>query len=192
MSDEPAKAAFNADFWVWGEDETRPRVLHTMLRVKDFEASIRFYCDTLGMDVLDKFDVTVRRATGVFMSQEASDALMAAGLHPRQHKDGPRLISVGYEEPSFVFLTRTDTLLALGNDAPRAAAPGQAMIVEERERKTLDRSLAARGWVFAPSGPPARGIDYSNGDFVSLQPGRVVSVSSGTAPEDSPEAPPPQ
>lgn len=130
--------------------------------------------------------VLLPQAKGVFMSQEASDALMRAGLHPRQHANGPRLISVGYEEPSFVFLTRTDTLLALGNDAPRAASPGQAMIVEERERTTLDRSLAVRGWVFAPSGPPVRGIDYSNGDYISLQPGRVVSVSGGTGPAGLP------
>lgn len=67
MTDRPAESAFNAEFWVWGEDEIRPRLLHTMLRVKDFEASLRFYCDTLGMQVLDKFDVASRRATGVFI-----------------------------------------------------------------------------------------------------------------------------
>jgi len=58
---------FNPDFWKWGEEEIEPRLLHAMIRVKDFQESLRFYCDTLGMKVLDKFDVEVRRATGLFI-----------------------------------------------------------------------------------------------------------------------------
>jgi hypothetical protein len=123
--------------------------------------------------------ILLPQARGVFVSQQASDALWAQNMHPRQHMDGPRLISVGYDEPSFVFLTRTDTLLARGNDAPRAAKPGTIMIVESRERTTLERSLAVRGWAFAPSGPAVRGLDYSNGKRIVLQPGRVVAVSAG-------------
>jgi hypothetical protein len=125
-------------------------------------------------------------ARTLFVSQAASDALWREGLHPRQRAGAPRLIAVGYDEPSFVFLTRTDTLFALGNDAPRAATPGQAMIVESRERETLDRSLAVRNWVFAPSGPPVEGLDYSNGKRISLQPGRVVSFAAETASEAAP------
>jgi 4-amino-4-deoxy-L-arabinose transferase-like glycosyltransferase len=120
-------------------------------------------------------------ARRLFVSQEASDALMRAGLHPRLHANGPRLISIGYNEPSFVFLTRTDTLLAKGNDAPRAAFLGQAVIVEERERLTFERSLAVRGLIFAPAGPPVEGLDYSNGDDMRLQPGRVIRTVGGTA-----------
>ncbi|MCB2077339.1 MAG: lactoylglutathione lyase [Novosphingobium sp.] len=67
MADEGETKAFNADFWVWGEDEVKPRLLHAMIRVRDFEESLRFYCDTLGMNVLDKFDVESRRATGLFI-----------------------------------------------------------------------------------------------------------------------------
>jgi 4-amino-4-deoxy-L-arabinose transferase-like glycosyltransferase len=128
----------------------------------------------------------------LFVSQEASDALMRTGLHPRLHPNGPRLTSVGYNEPSFVFLTRTDTVLAKGNDAPRVAFPGQAAIVEGRERETFEKSLAVRNWVFKPIGPPVEGLNYSNGDRVSLQPGRVLRIVGGTAPEPPPEEPPPQ
>ncbi len=67
MDDARDDHEFNRDFWVWGEDESEPRLLHTMLRVADFQASLRFYCDTLGMKVLDKFDVESRRATGLFI-----------------------------------------------------------------------------------------------------------------------------
>jgi 4-amino-4-deoxy-L-arabinose transferase-like glycosyltransferase len=136
------------------------------------------------------FAVTAREriapeARTLFVSQEASDALMRAGLHPR-------LTSVGYNEPSFIFLTRTDTVLAKGNDAPRVAFPGQAVIVEGRERETFERSLAVRNWAFLPAGPPVEGLDYSNGDRVSLQPGRVLRIAGEMAPSPPPEAPPPQ
>lgn len=67
VPDENETRDFNPDFWVWGEDEIKPRLLHAMIRVKDFEESLRFYVDTLGMKVLDKFDVEVRRATGLFI-----------------------------------------------------------------------------------------------------------------------------
>ncbi|MEJ0023898.1 MAG: glycosyltransferase family 39 protein [Alphaproteobacteria bacterium] len=129
-------------------------------------------------------------ARTLFVSQEASDALMRVGLHPRLHPNGPRLTSVGYNEPSFVYLTRTDTVLAEGNDAPRVAFPGQAVIVEGRERETFERSLAVRNWVFQPIGPPVEGLDYSNNDRVSLQPGRVLKIAGGTAQEPPPEEQP--
>jgi len=64
---DATQATFRADLWVWGEEEVRPRLLHTMIRVGDFEASMRFYRDTLGMQVLDRFDVESRRSTGVFL-----------------------------------------------------------------------------------------------------------------------------
>ena len=67
MATEEGEEKFGADLWVWGESEIQPRLLHTMFRVKDFEASLRFYCDTLGMKVLDRFDVESRRATGLFL-----------------------------------------------------------------------------------------------------------------------------
>lgn len=67
MSEDNETKDFNPDFWVWGEDESEPRLLHAMIRVKDFQESLRFYVDTLGMKVLDKFDVASRRATGLFI-----------------------------------------------------------------------------------------------------------------------------
>lgn len=67
MPNENKAEEFNSDYWMWGEDEVQPRMLHTMLRVIDFQASLRFYCDTLGMQLLDKFDVESRRATGMFV-----------------------------------------------------------------------------------------------------------------------------
>ena len=70
MTADSSTGDHDPQLWVWGEDEPAPRLLHTMLRVKDFEDSLRFYCDTLGMRVLDRFDVETRRATGVFIGYD--------------------------------------------------------------------------------------------------------------------------
>jgi lactoylglutathione lyase len=43
------------------------RLLHTMLRVSDLEASIRFYCEILGMNLLRKQDFPEGRFTLAFV-----------------------------------------------------------------------------------------------------------------------------
>jgi lactoylglutathione lyase len=43
------------------------RLLHTMLRVGDLEASIRFYCEVLGMKLLRKHDFPDGRFTLAFV-----------------------------------------------------------------------------------------------------------------------------
>jgi lactoylglutathione lyase len=54
--------------WVWGEEGERPRVLHSMIRVRDVEASLRFYCDGLGMSLLDRYDIEAGRFSILFLS----------------------------------------------------------------------------------------------------------------------------
>lgn len=55
-------------FWVWGEDAERPRILHSMIRVRDVDASLRFYRDGLGMEVLDRYDFEQGRFSILFLS----------------------------------------------------------------------------------------------------------------------------
>jgi len=54
--------------WVWGEGGDRPRMLHSMVRVRDVDASLRFYCDGLGMSVLDRYDIEAGRFSLLFLS----------------------------------------------------------------------------------------------------------------------------
>jgi lactoylglutathione lyase len=54
--------------WAWGEDTDEPRVLHSMLRVRDVDASLRFYCDGLGMTLLDRYDFESGRFSILFLS----------------------------------------------------------------------------------------------------------------------------
>lgn len=44
------------DLWAWGWAATAPRLLHTMLRVRDLERALTFYCEGLGMQVISAFD----------------------------------------------------------------------------------------------------------------------------------------
>lgn len=54
--------------WVWGEDADGPRLLHSMLRVRDVDATLRFYCDGLGMTLLDRHDFEAGRFSILFLS----------------------------------------------------------------------------------------------------------------------------
>jgi len=47
------------------------KILHTMIRVNDLEASIRFYCDILGMQLLRKKDYPSGRFTLAFVGYGA-------------------------------------------------------------------------------------------------------------------------
>jgi lactoylglutathione lyase len=70
MSDAPAVEKtenFDPALWVWGSEETAPRFLHTMIRVREFEPALRFYIDGLGMKVLSRFSVPVRRVDAMFI-----------------------------------------------------------------------------------------------------------------------------
>ena len=44
------------------------RYLHTMVRVADLDASIRFYCEGLGLEVMSRRDVEKGRFTLVFLA----------------------------------------------------------------------------------------------------------------------------
>lgn len=116
-------------------------------------------------------------ARQLLVSQEVSDALARNGLHPRLSPGAGRLIVSGYREPSLVFMTRTDVALWSGPEAGARAEAGQIAVIEERELAAFLSGLKARGLGFAVKGEPIRGLNYSNGDEVSLQPGTVVLAS---------------
>lgn len=57
-----------AKFWVWGDAAEAPRLLHSMFRVRDIDASLRFYRDGMGMALLDRFDFEAGRFSILFLS----------------------------------------------------------------------------------------------------------------------------
>lgn len=119
---------------------------------------------------------------GLLVTERVSTALEAQALHPRLTTSAnPPLVTLGIREPSLVFLTATDTVLA--ENAEQAAAiftegPGRAAVVDARFEDEFLNAVAARG---APqpirfgeaagdamNPDPIRGLNYSNGDIVEL------------------------
>ena len=58
------------------------RYLHTMVRVKDLDASLRFYCDLLGLEEVRRMDNEKGRFTLVFLSAPRDKARSAAERSP--------------------------------------------------------------------------------------------------------------
>ena len=50
------------------------RYLHTMVRVTDLDASLRFYCDLLGLEEMRRMDNETGRYTLVFLAAPADRA----------------------------------------------------------------------------------------------------------------------
>jgi lactoylglutathione lyase len=79
-----------------GPKDGRPRILHTMLRVRDLDASLRFYVEGLGMQVLERVEIEARRATGVFVGFNAEDVGRLLELTWYWDADQPYSHGTGY------------------------------------------------------------------------------------------------
>ena len=58
------------------------RYLHTMVRVSDLDASLRFYCDLLGLEEMRRMDNETGRYTLVFLAAPADRDRSAAERSP--------------------------------------------------------------------------------------------------------------
>jgi len=117
------------------------------------------------------------------LSQRVSAALVQEGLHPRLSpgRPGP-LIGAGYQEPSLIFLTRSDSALSSVTAAVAAAKPGVGLVVNadpQFEAPLID-ALAQKGLSVAWRGSPLAGLNYSKGDEVTLKIGEVVAAPKRT------------
>lgn len=113
------------------------------------------------------------------LSQRVSASLVQEGLHPRLSpgKPGP-LIGAGYQEPSLIFLTRSDSALSSVAAAVAAAKPGVGLVVNQDPQfeAPLIAGLAQKGLSVAWRGAPIAGINYSKGDEVTLKIGEIVAA----------------
>jgi 4-amino-4-deoxy-L-arabinose transferase-like glycosyltransferase len=113
------------------------------------------------------------------VSRNVSQTLVTLGLHPRLSAGQPGpLIGAGYQEPSLIFLTRSDSALANVATAQAAAVPGSGIVVSQDQKVALERALAVKGlsaiWY---EGRDVVGVNYSKGDPVRLVFGRVSAAS---------------
>lgn len=111
------------------------------------------------------------------LSQKVSSALVKEGLHPRLSPGQPGpLIGVGYQEPSLIFLTRSDSALSSVAAAAAAAKPGVGIVVnaDPQFEAPLIAALEEKGYRVEWRGSPIAGLNYSKGDEVTLKIGKVI------------------
>lgn len=77
-------------------EAVQPRMLHTMIRVKDLDASLDFYTRLLGMDLLRKTDFPGGRFTLAFVSYGSEESHSAIELTQNWDQDEPYDLGSGY------------------------------------------------------------------------------------------------
>ncbi len=104
----------------------------------------------------------------------------AAVLVAKDKRAGdPSPVIAGYAEPSLIFLLGTETRIAVGADAARAASQqGGLALIEDRER---DAFLATLGVLDSQAFPvdDLSGFDYSRGRKMHITIYRVVGAGRG-------------
>jgi len=107
------------------------------------------------------------------VSRRVSLALTQYNLHPRLSQNGnlPPLIGAGYQEPSLIFLTRTDSHLASIEDAARHAKIGSPFAVEGRQFEGFKSTIEEMGFKVVERGTPIKGRNYSKGKTVEIHIG---------------------
>ena len=87
MSNETATEEFVPEYWQWGSEADKPRVLHTMIRIKDVDKSLQFYTEGLGMTLLDRHDFEHASFSILFLAYDSYDAGGAIELTYNWGKD---------------------------------------------------------------------------------------------------------
>ncbi len=76
------------------------RFLHTMVRVTDLDSSLDFYCEKLGLELLNRFDVEAGRFTLVFLAapgNEVAQVELTYNWDPEQYSGGRNFGHLAYE-----------------------------------------------------------------------------------------------
>lgn len=77
------------------------RLLHTMIRVKDLERSLQFYCRLLGMELLRQKDYPGGRFTLAFVGFGAEDATAVIELTHNWDQTEPYQVGDGFGHIAF-------------------------------------------------------------------------------------------
>ena len=76
------------------------KYLHTMVRVEDLDASLKFYCDGLGLEVIRRRDVEAGRFTLVFLAppgQSDAQVELTHNWDPESYGEGRNFGHLAYE-----------------------------------------------------------------------------------------------
>lgn len=129
------------------------RYLHTMVRVRDLPAAIRFFCDGLGLKELSRRDNEKGRFTLVFLGQQAGDSPLIELTHNWDHTDaytvGRNFGHVAYEVDDIY--AACQRFIDLGYTISRPPRDGHMAFVRSPDLVSVE--LLQRGNALAPSEP---------------------------------------
>lgn len=107
-----------------------------------------------------------------------------------QHTGGTKapVISVGYNEPSYVFLTATDTQLVDAGTAARllGETPGAVATIEGRQKDKFIAAAEADSLILNQL-DTVTGYNYSNGDRVTVTLYTAKPAAAGLDPDTAPD-----
>jgi lactoylglutathione lyase len=130
------------------------RYLHTMIRVRDLPAAIRFFCDGLGLTEVRRRDREQGRYTLVFLGETGEgDSPQIELTHNWDHKDpytgGRNFGHVAYEVADIY--AACQRLIAAGYPISRPPRDGRMAFV--RSPDLISVELLQRGAALAPAEP---------------------------------------
>ena len=126
--------------------------LHTMVRVSDLDASMKFYCDALGLEELRRFDNDQGRFTLVFLSapgNESAQVELTYNWDPESYSGGRNFGHLAY---------RVDDIYATcerlaSNDVVINRPPRDGRMAFVRSPDGISVELLQAGEALAPAEP---------------------------------------
>ncbi len=109
------------------------------------------------------------------VSRNVASRLDSLGLNPRKF-DVPNIVGAGYQEPSLIFLTRSDDRLASIDDAAKYAVNGAPFVVEDKEWKAFNQKMNEMGLIAIEKTEPVTGTNYSKGKKVIIHIGILTKA----------------
>ena len=129
------------------------RYLHTMIRVRDLSAALRFFCDGLGLREIRRRDSEQGRFTLVFLGENDSDAPNHELTHKWDQQDaysvGRHFGHVAYEVEDIYAACRR--FVELGYAISRPPRDGRMAFI--RSPDLISVVLLQRGEALAPAEP---------------------------------------
>ena len=128
------------------------KYLHTMVRVTDLDASLRFYCDALGLRELSRKEVPQGRFTLVFLAAPADDSAqieLTYNWDPESYSGGRNFGHVAYAVDDIYATCKR--LADHGVTINRPPRDGQMAFI--RSPDDISVELLQKGGALAPAEP---------------------------------------
>ncbi len=128
------------------------RFLHTMVRVTDLDASLHFYCELLGLEVLNRFDIEAGRFTLVFLAAPGNEVAQVELTHnwdPEPYDGGRNFGHLAYEVEDIYGLCQR--MMDAGVTVNRPPRDGHMAFVRSPDQISIE--LIQKGESLAPQEP---------------------------------------